>query len=113
MYLQLSAGFVGADTFHFGYAGSMLAANTFGYDILFICINFWGLLNFRDVIDIPSDIFCFALFYRSMVVIGSAFSAAIHRRHLMVWAVFAPKLIFETIFYVVYSLVYTMILAII
>ena len=81
----------------------MLAMNTFGYDILFIFVNIVGLLCFRSKIFIPYEIIYSALFYRMMVVVGSTFAAAMHRRHLMVWAVFAPKLIFEATFFVVYS----------
>ena len=47
--LQLSSGFVGADSFHFSYAGTLLAYNTFGGEIL-------GLLVLLAILSITSNI---------------------------------------------------------
>lgn len=51
-----------------------------------------------------------SLLLRLSVLVGSVFSVLILRRHLMLWAVFAPKLIFESVFFVVYSFFYTLLL---
>jgi len=39
------------------------------------------------------------LTYRGLLVVTSVLSTFILRRHLMIWAVFAPKLVFEVCFF--------------
>jgi len=36
-------------------------------------------------------------FFRAVAVASATLCAALHRRHLMVWAIFAPKFVFDAI----------------
>jgi hypothetical protein len=82
----------------------MLAINTFGYDALFVLL---ALLTFKYLFPVDYRLhFQIPLLYRAIVLIGSVLAAGLHRRHLMVWAVFAPKCIFEATFFVIYSIVH-------
>ena len=107
--LHLEAGFVGYDTFNFYYAGTLLALNTFGYDIVVllalkllpICLPHVTLgIPFQEG-DEPvsyngTNALITAVVYRLLITTCSVIGAFVLRRHLMIWAVFAPKLAFET-----------------
>ena len=107
---QLSCGFIGIDGFVPWYAGSLLAINTLGYDLLLA----WALSGADRLLDYrikqqnlhtnatssmprePHRLYSLVgLGLRALVITSSALSALILRRHLMVWAVFAPKLAIE------------------
>jgi hypothetical protein len=145
-YLQLSSGFIGSDEFHFYRAGTFLAVNTFGGEILFflLCISSMKFILFfahffptngKDSVkfemeenkeinntekiklkktkidlndntkteliekhteydDMKKNEIIFVVVwctYRVSVLTMSCMCAFLHRRHLMVWAVFAPK----------------------
>lgn len=96
--LQLSVGFIGVSSFHFYYAGSCLLINTFGADILalFLCVY---------TSECPSTSLRSFLSLRMMQTALSCLSAWVLRRHLMLWAVFAPKLFFEAAMYIVVLIV--------
>ncbi len=96
--LQLAAGFLGSKDFHFAWAGSLLIVNTFGYDILslFICIFTCSSLSpDRGILRILT-------LQRAGLLLASAVATSVLRRHLMVWAVFAPKLLFEASFFIIH-----------
>ena len=109
-------GFIGNENFYFVYAGICLAINTFGYDILAILAYHTTALlvmdnsHRRQAISTKSEsgrhrsddgsgtgrretfrISAVCCWYRITLLCCSCFAAALHRRHLMVWAVFAPK----------------------
>ena len=91
--LHLSSGFTLSDNFQFYTAGLCLAINTFGADALsYLCM----FMCHSQTDRVKSVSFV----YRMTVLAGSTLCVLIHRRHLMVWTVFAPKLIFEMAFWV-------------
>ena len=121
--IVMITGFIGADRFHFVYAGCMLALNTFGGEVCMMVTVLavvrglglgQGLGLRRDVpietskrkidIDLTGPPVCSdwtgrALAhwcaYRLWLLAATAGCCCLHRRHLMVWAVFAPKFAFE------------------
>jgi phosphatidylinositol glycan class O len=82
--LQNAAAFVGFDHFEWYRAGFLLSLNTFGIFGLFL----WHL--------IPSLQHTVILSFFSLSTTATTLFVALQRRHLMVWAIFAPKYIFES-----------------
>lgn len=97
--LQLSAGFLGCNNFHFYWAGSMLTFNTSIADILGM------LITCMQNGDRSYHHFSFFL-HRSGLVLGAMISTTILSRHLMIWDIFAPKLIFEVALFFIQCLFY-------
>mmetsp|Transcript_22504 Transcript_22504/g.32863 ORF Transcript_22504/g.32863 Transcript_22504/m.32863 type:complete len:1089 (-) Transcript_22504:216-3482(-) len=119
--VQVAAGFTGTESFDFVYSGAMVSLNTFGYDILcfVLCIavchavlsDIYRYLSIGKVPMISASLMheetrrtCVTivwsqLLYRMCILCGSMLSAFLLRRHLMMWAVFAPKTIFESAFW--------------
>lgn len=130
MLLQLSAGFIGARDFSFAYAGAALAVNTFGSFALAVlavriaalylqlragrakrskqsAVSFTGPLEAAPVPPDGSLVHASVmavLAYHCATVVHSCMAAAILRRHLLVWRVFAPKLAFEACIWLVVAL---------
>lgn len=88
--LQLSVGFIGQKTFQFYYAGFALALNTFSSEVLLVLFFAMIPRNFKLAMR-------FNLILRMSMVLMSAVVAFVLRRHLMVWAIFAPKVSFVII----------------
>ncbi|KAF0711528.1 Aste57867_5222 [Aphanomyces stellatus] len=80
--LQNAAGFVGLAEFHTHIAGALLALNTFG--------ALWVALHF-----VPPAQRHHVLAYFSVSALCTTVFVGLQRRHLMVWAIFAPKYIFD------------------
>jgi phosphatidylinositol glycan class O len=91
--LQFSAAFVAFETFHFVPAGISLFFNTFGWDLLGISflVNSCHVTNRQSVLSW----FCF---YQLAETVVSCISVSIMKRHLMVWAIFAPRFVFSSLF---------------
>lgn len=108
--LQLWSGFTGSHTFNFYYAGLCLAINTFGAFVLYTLILYAGALYLAiattsssaskgkisnrtvcAVALVVHTIVYVSITHQYTIVCVSCIGAAILRRHLMVWAVFAPK----------------------
>jgi hypothetical protein len=100
--LQLSVGFIGCDDFHFSYAGSLLAINTFAIDVLIFLYTSVLLAEETEQAVYPK----LWMLCQEMILCTSVLSTYILRRHLMLWAIFAPKLVFETCFYLVRLVVF-------
>lgn len=97
--LQYSAAFVATDQFYFVTGGMSLFLNTFGWEIVgLIAVSASSFLTRRPLVW---NMYCF---YQLLETLGSCISVSIFRRHLMVWAVFAPRFIFAGIFLVLNSL---------
>lgn len=92
---------VGVESFHFWYAGSLVGLNTSGFSLLghisllaLAAAAQAGLSCAKDRRlrdtgrDIVLGVSCSS---RMGVLLGSLLSALLLRRHLMLWAVFAPK----------------------
>lgn len=105
--LQNAAAFVGFDTFDLYRAGALLGLNTFGS--YFVWLLFLPLALARPTTvaghcDATSLVvthtcwrhaaFTVALFFALLASVSTAF-VALQRRHLMVWAIFAPKFLFD------------------
>ena len=125
MLLQLSAGFIGARDFSFTYAGAALAVNTFGsFALAVLAVRIaavylqlragrakrskQGAVSFTGAVP-PDGSLVHAsvmavLAYHCATVVHSCMAAAILRRHLLVWRVFAPKLAFEACIWLVVAL---------
>lgn len=102
--LQLSAGFTGNDTFSFYPAGCLLALNTFGWDLLALLLVVAWTRTQRAASQATA--LRPLLAYRLLLLLGACGCCALHRRHLMVWAIFAPKLVFEAAFFLPWAALY-------
>lgn len=97
--LQLSVGFIGCDSFKYWYAGTALAANTFGpicIEILLLCLTSFWFRNTSNRSAHPYFSIHLILIlsywgYRAYVMLCSVIAIFILRNHLMLWAIFAPK----------------------
>ncbi len=93
--LQYSAAFVATDQFYFVTGGISLFLNTFGWEIVgLVAVSTSAYLTRRPFIW---KAYCF---YQLLETIGSCISVSLFRRHLMVWAIFAPRFIFAGMFLV-------------
>lgn len=97
--LQFSAAFVATETFQFFIAGSSLFMNTFGWEILgsmFVLANTRASISankaFRD------GIWDWFRFFQLTEMLASCISVSAMKRHLMVWAIFAPRFMFAAVF---------------
>lgn len=91
--LHFSAAFVATETFYFFTAGISLFLNTFGWDLL-------GIVLVAAISRAANrlDVWKYFCFYQMMETVFSCISVTLMRRHLMVWAIFAPRFTFATIF---------------
>lgn len=104
--LQLDVAFIGMERFHFTYGGLMLFLNTFGMEVLILILVSIMFTSYQS----KHQIYQSYLIHRKILLINSCMSCLILRRHLMVWAIFAPKLIFESCFYIICHIVVTCIM---
>ena len=103
--LQLDAGFILTDSFNFYMAGLMLSLNTFISEILGI-VAILILANYLEQSYQMKEIIILSITsFKLSTLLFSCLSAFLLRRHLMVWAIFAPKVIFEISFWLVSSLI--------
>lgn len=90
--LQNAAGLIGFDEFLFYPAGILLGFNTFGVFVIVAMI----LSSFPSMKSSPMSYLTFQWLFTVAGVISTIF-VGIQRRHLMVWAIFAPKFIYDGI----------------
>ncbi|CAH0479237.1 unnamed protein product [Peronospora belbahrii] len=90
--LQNAAGFIGFDVFNFYVAGALLGLNTFGCFALAILTLPW--LSLKRHTDGATVVLAFSAYFSLNALVSMVF-VALQRRHLMVWAIFAPKFIFD------------------
>ena len=109
--LQYSAAFVATMEFHFTLSGSQLFFNTFGWEIIGLVLVWYmgnsrikrqglGSLSSSSI----SPLWRWYVFYQLLETFMSCISVSILRRHLMVWAVYAPRFLFSAIFLVLHCL---------
>lgn len=91
--LHFSAAFVAAETFHYYSAGVSLFLNTFGIDLVGIIIV--ACISRESGRFHVWSYFCF---FQLTETIFSCISVTLMRRHLMVWAIFAPRFVFAAVF---------------
>lgn len=87
--LQNAAGFVGFDLFYKQLAGALLLFNTYGTIII-------GTLFIAISSNHHSALFGTKFVFTINAVASTMFVCA-QRRHLMVWAIFAPKLLYDVV----------------
>ncbi|KAG3165316.1 hypothetical protein PI126_g4702 [Phytophthora idaei] len=90
-----AAGFVGFDTFNFYTAGALLGLNTFGCFALAVLALPWLNLKQQQPQSTGTSLLLAFSAYFSLNTLVSTLFVALQRRHLMVWAIFAPKFIFD------------------
>ena len=97
--LQNGAGFIGMDTFSFYIAGALLAWNTFGVYITTLVVL--PLLSTGKDEDEMFRLYHYVLTIFAVNTLVTTIFVAAQRRHLMVWAIFAPKFIYDGLVIVV------------
>jgi hypothetical protein len=91
--LQYSAAFVATIEFDFALGGLQLFLNTFGWEIIaLLMVRISSFMNRRPCL------WTWYGFYQVMESFLNCISVSILRRHLMVWAVYAPRFLFSSIF---------------
>jgi GPI ethanolamine phosphate transferase membrane region len=99
--LQYACAFIGFDDFNAGIGGSLLFVNTFGLEILGIlalplaavCISSSSTASSSSV---EETVLAFAGLSAARTLLSTV-NAVVQRRHLMLWAVFAPKFVFDAV----------------
>ena len=103
--LQVEAGLVGLNEFDFVISGIQLAINTFGHEGIF----FLAALHRVPYKHLNAAIL-FALLHRTVLLLGTCLSVYILQGHLMLWDIFAPRLIFEVGFFGVFVIMVLIVL---
>ena len=91
--LQYSAAFVASINFDFALGGLQLFLNTFGWEIIGLIIV-WVTAYMHN----KKDLWSWYGFYQLVESSLNCVSVSLLRRHLMVWAVYAPRFLFSSIF---------------
>ncbi|CAM9644470.1 unnamed protein product [Chrysoparadoxa australica] len=100
--LQYDCAFVGFDEFHLGVGGILLFVNTFGTEVLATlampalaagreCQGPGGFVGELD------QLMCVFVTLQTVKTLVCAVNVLIQRGHLMLWAIFAPKFLFDAI----------------
>lgn len=105
-HLQFSAAFVATNIFQFHIAGMSLFMNTFGWEIVGSCLllvyTTRSLRTKRESASqcrrSKSDVWDWFLFFQWTEMLASCLSVRLMKRHLMVWAIFAPRFMFAAVF---------------
>ena len=91
--LQYSAAFVATMEFNFALGGFQLFLNTFGWEMIgLIMVWITSYMNNR------SCLWTWYGFYQVMESFLNCISVSLLRRHLMVWAIYAPRFLFSSVF---------------
>jgi len=98
--LQFSAAFVATDTFQFYIAGLSLFMNTFGWEILGLCLVlvYSRRSDTRNGPAAGRNVWHWFCYYQWTEIVASCISVSVMKRHLMVWAIFAPRFMFAAVF---------------
>ena len=105
--LHYSAAFVATDTFMFHVAGSSLFMNTFGWEIVGSALvmslsrcnaDADGCSEKKSKYSNTMNAWHWFLFYQWTEILSSCISVSLMKRHLMVWAIFAPRFMFSAVF---------------
>ena len=96
--LQYSAAFVATMNFSFGLGGLQLFLNTFGWEIIGLI-----LVSITSFMHGKKNLWSWYCFYQLLESFFNCISVSLLRRHLMVWAVYAPRFLFSSIFFILNS----------
>ena len=90
---------MGLTSFSWYASGFLLALNTFGPQRIVTAVTFQGFGRTAHGSDSATkNVNAVFLFVRTLTAWVATCSAALQRRHLMVWALFAPKFVFDLCF---------------
>lgn len=97
--LQLSAAFVATNKFYFFPAGVSLFLNTFGWDVLglILCLSSAKVTRRYDICQ-------YLCLFQMTEILFSCISVMVMRRHLMMWATFAPRFVFSAVLFVTFKI---------
>ncbi|OWZ20857.1 GPI ethanolamine phosphate transferase [Phytophthora megakarya] len=102
--LQNASGFVGFDIFNFYVAGTLLGLNTFGcFALAVLALPWLNLQRHQPQSHTSKMLLAFSTYFSCNAAVSTLF-VALQRRHLMVWAIFAPKFIFDGVVLLVIEL---------
>ena len=99
--LQYSAAFVATDKFQFAIAGSSLFMNTFGWEILGSILVLANTKMGCAKYSSGSHVWDWFRYFQWTEMLASCVSVSVMKRHLMVWAIFAPRFMFAAVFTVI------------
>mmetsp|Transcript_18917 Transcript_18917/g.40959 ORF Transcript_18917/g.40959 Transcript_18917/m.40959 type:complete len:220 (-) Transcript_18917:14-673(-) len=94
--LHFSAAFVATETFEFHIAGASLFMNTFGWEIIGTTLVLVLSRTCRG--KTRRSVWTWFCFYQWTETVASCMSVSVMKRHLMVWAIFAPRFMFAAVF---------------
>lgn len=94
--LHFSAAFVATETFEFHIAGASLFMNTFGWEIIGTTLVLVLSRTCRG--KARRSVWTWFCFYQWTETVASCMSVSVMKRHLMVWAIFAPRFMFAAVF---------------
>jgi hypothetical protein len=90
--LIISSAFIGFDEYNFWISGTLLSLNTLaGFFVCLFCVK---CENMRQVTK-------WVMTYYAVSAVCTMMNTMVNARHLMVWSIFAPKYIFDTIVFFV------------
>jgi len=93
--LHYSAAFVASMDFSFALGGLQLFLNTFGWEIIGLI-----LVWISSYMHGKTNLWSWYCFYQLLESFFNCISVSLLRRHLMVWAVYAPRFLFSSIFFI-------------
>jgi hypothetical protein len=91
--IQFQTGFIGLSGFNFYLSGALVTMNSIGSFLVFNSASAYLLTQSKR----KDEAFRILLLHRHFLLFMSVLFTAIHRRHLMVWNVFAPRFMFAAI----------------
>ena len=97
--LQYSAAFVSTVEFDFRLGGLQLFLNTFGWEIVGLI-----LVWITSFVHGKKNLWTWYCLYQLVESFFNCISVSLLRRHLMVWAVYAPRFLFSCIFFILNAL---------
>ncbi|KAL3827278.1 hypothetical protein ACHAXA_004753 [Cyclostephanos tholiformis] len=97
--LHFSAAFVATNKFQFFIAGSSLFMNTFGYEMLgSSVVLLYSQSRHNGSRNNSADVWEWFIYFQWTEMLASCLSVSMMKRHLMVWAIFAPRFMFAAVF---------------
>lgn len=94
--LQYSSAFVATIEFNFVFGGVQLFLNTFGWEIIGLLAVWMTTSAYKQ--QQRQMLWKLYFFYQLIEGFVNCISVSVLRRHLMVWAIYAPRFIFSSIF---------------
>ena len=97
--MQFSSAFIFTTSFNFLLSGFLLFLNTFGWDILgALLLKYLCLKRKESKGNVDTTMWNWYCWFQLCESCVSCVSVSVLRRHLMVWAIFAPRFVYSIIF---------------